>query len=163
MFMYILSTITLMCCFSPTFVILYPCSSLLFSYFFYIFSPMFLLLFHKGLLDSLYLSYGVLFCRFIDWPVLLWLPCLVPVCVCVCVCCLFAWTKPVTGLTKELVDHDQRQIEELLPVLQKHLGEISQALTNCLHVKDLIQEWYVQVIRVCMCVCVRARVCVIQW
>ncbi|KAK2162406.1 hypothetical protein LSH36_99g03009 [Paralvinella palmiformis] len=50
----------------------------------------------------------------------------------------------LSGLTKELVDHDQRQIEELLPVLQKHLGEISQALTNCLHVKDLIQEWWEQ-------------------
>ena len=48
-----------------TFVLLFPSMFLLLSYSFYIFIPTFVLLFHKGVLDSLPLEWGVIL---IEYP-----------------------------------------------------------------------------------------------
>ena len=56
-------------------------------------------------------------------------------CVCVCVC---VW---LAELCSQVSSRDHQQLEQVLPVLQTRLAQATQALTDCLHIRDTAAHW----------------------
>ncbi|XP_013422021.1 AUGMIN subunit 5 [Lingula anatina] len=50
----------------------------------------------------------------------------------------------IAGLCQEVEENDRKQLDALLPVLQKRISRASQALAECLEVKDCVQAWWEQ-------------------
>lgn len=41
------------------------------------------------------------------------------------------------------MEHDRLQLDKLLPVIQRRLSQATDALAGCLHIKDVVIEWFV--------------------
>lgn len=55
----------------------------------------------------------------------------------------------INALCEDVRKSDSRQVERLIPPLQKRLNDATQCLANCLQVKDIVLSWWEQPAQVC--------------
>ncbi|KAI0230859.1 hypothetical protein LSAT2_018803 [Lamellibrachia satsuma] len=75
-------------------------------------------------------------------------------------CCLLRHMKDVR---RQVAEHDKKQLETLVPLLEKHVSLVPKALSACLQLQDTAAKWWDQPAQHCVVNCVVDNMTLQQW